>query len=78
MEGDLFKLLNKLCQLLTKSSTVILHVLVSVLAQALPVHNEAQFTGVEWKGLNHTTQISGQNVEFRQLTKNSMYRASCI
>ena len=44
--GDLFKLLNKLCQLLTKSSTVILHVPVSILAQVLPAHNEAQFTGV--------------------------------
>jgi len=49
-------LLNKLCQLLTKSSTVILHVPVSILAQVLPAHNEAQFTGGEWKGLNHTTQ----------------------
>jgi len=49
-------LLNKLCQLLTKSSTVILHVPVSILAQVLPAHNEAQFTGVEWKGLNHATK----------------------
>jgi hypothetical protein len=76
--GDIFKLLNKLCQLLTKSSTVILHVPVSILAHVVSAHNDVRFTGVEWKGFNHTTQNLWTKFGFPKLIFLSMYRIMYI